>query len=260
VEAWGDDTWDQSSNEPTTNGHIAIVAGGNHCLALKTDHSIVGWGYNDYGHADPPPGGGTFASIAAGYNFSLALSQACTPPTVTGHPVPQAACEGGEATFTVTAEGTEPLSFQWRKDGNNISGATSASYTINPVELVSAGDYDVIVGNACGSSTSNTASLTVWPGVEGDLDGDCDVDEDDYDAFVACFTGPGGGPIGPECAPADFDDDDDIDCDDWTEFKDSWTGPPANPPHFLRCGARVSPVIGGSEQRQAVEPVPPPAP
>jgi hypothetical protein len=71
--------------------------------------------------------------------------------------------------------------------------------------------------------------------VPGDLDGDCDVDLDDFAAFKTCFTGPDGGPIDPNCAAGDFDGDDDIDCVDWAEFKANWTGPPANPPRLLRC-------------------------
>ena len=57
----------------------------------------------------------------------------------------------------------------------------------------------------------------------GDFDGDNDVDEDDFDAFESCFTGPDGGPQSRGCTPGDFDGDDDIDCDDWALFVASWT-------------------------------------
>jgi hypothetical protein len=68
---------------------------------------------------------------------------------------------GTSATFSVTATGTG-LTYQWKKGGTNISGATSSSYTINPVVIGDAGDYTVVVSGACGSPvTSNTAVLTV---------------------------------------------------------------------------------------------------
>ncbi len=69
--------------------------------------------------------------------------------------------------------------------------------------------------------------------VPGDFDGDGDVDTADLTAFINCFTGPGGGPIGPPCQPGDFDGDLDIDCGDWAQFQQAWTAPgspPASPP------------------------------
>ncbi|MBU0718000.1 MAG: hypothetical protein KJ749_07115 [Planctomycetes bacterium] len=74
---------------------------------------------------------------------------------------------------------------------------------------------------------------TVLP-MRGDFDDDRDVDLDDYDAFVLCFTGPGGGPVAGGCEPGDFDGDDDIDCDDWNDFLMAWTEP-TGPPQFADC-------------------------
>lgn len=82
-------------------------------------------------------------------------------PSITDNPDSQALCEGGSVTFTVSAAGTAPLSYQWRRNGSNISGATSSGYTINPVASVHAGNYDCVVSNACGSVTSSAATLTV---------------------------------------------------------------------------------------------------
>jgi hypothetical protein len=76
----------------------------------------------------------------------------------------------------------------------------------------------------------------------GDMDEDDDVDEDDYDRFVACFTGSTGGPIGPGCAPGDADSDDDCDCRDWEAFIENWTGPPAEPLLFWLCSGAIPAV------------------
>ena len=51
---------------------MAIAAGGEHSLALKTDGSIVGWGWNFWGQATPPDGN-DFSAIAAGDDYSLAI-------------------------------------------------------------------------------------------------------------------------------------------------------------------------------------------
>src|SRR3989304_823929 len=54
------------------NGFLAIEAGGYHSFALKSDGSIIGWGYNWHGQAIPPAGS-DYVSIAAGYENSLAV-------------------------------------------------------------------------------------------------------------------------------------------------------------------------------------------
>ena len=70
---------------------------------------------------------------------------------------------GQAVTFSVTAVGTAPFSYQWCKNGANISGATAATYAIASVQLTDAGTYSVIVSNCVGSATSGNATLTVDP-------------------------------------------------------------------------------------------------
>lgn len=96
-------------------------------------------------------------------NATLFVQSAVPPaPTITTHPANQTVFSGQTATFSVSASGTAPLSYQWRKNGINVSGATAFNYT-TPVTVV--GDsgtlYSVVVTNAGGSATSNNATLTV---------------------------------------------------------------------------------------------------
>jgi len=64
----------------------------------------------------------------------------------------------------VTASGTAPLSYQWQKNGVNIAGATSASYTTPVTTTADSGStFTVVVSNSVGSVTSSTATLTVNP-------------------------------------------------------------------------------------------------
>jgi hypothetical protein len=85
-------------------------------------------------------------------------------PSISGQPVSQSIPSGETATFSVTAKGTGPLSYQWSKNGTAISGATSTSYT-TPAETTSdnGAQFSVVVGNSTGSVISNTATLTVTP-------------------------------------------------------------------------------------------------
>lgn len=82
-------------------------------------------------------------------------------PSISVNPASQTKCVGNSVTFSVTTSGTPTPTYQWRKGGSNISGATASSYTISSVALSSAGSYDVVVTNTCGSATSSAASLAV---------------------------------------------------------------------------------------------------
>jgi glucose/arabinose dehydrogenase len=88
--------------------------------------------------------------------------QFTTAPSITLHPQDQTSPVGGSATFTVAASGAQPLSYQWQRDGVNISGANSTSYTITGVQSQDNGaTFRCQVSNAFGSVTSNPAQLTV---------------------------------------------------------------------------------------------------
>ena len=88
-------------------------------------------------------------------------STANQAPTITAHPASQTAPDGGSATFSVSASGTAPLAYQWQRNGANIAGAISASYTLSPVTTADNGaTFRCVVTNAFGSVTSNSATLT----------------------------------------------------------------------------------------------------
>ena len=84
-----------------------------------------------------------------------------TLPTITTQPVSQTITAGSSVTFTVAADGIPAPTYQWKKGGINISGETSASYTIASAQATDAGSYTVTVTNIAGSVTSNSATLTV---------------------------------------------------------------------------------------------------
>src|SRR5438132_14348742 len=85
-------------------------------------------------------------------------------PSITIEPVSQTVTTGQTATFTVVAAGTAPLSYQWRKSGTAISGATASTYTTPATTSADNGSqFTVVVSNTAGSVTSNAATLTVSP-------------------------------------------------------------------------------------------------
>jgi hypothetical protein len=84
-----------------------------------------------------------------------------TQPVITTQPVARTVVAGGGASFGVVATGTAPLTYQWRRDGQVIAGASSATLTLDSIQSAAAGTYTVVVSNASGAVTSAGATLTV---------------------------------------------------------------------------------------------------
>jgi RHS repeat-associated protein len=100
-------------------------------------------------------------------NATISLSGVA--PFVTGSPTNWTACAGDSVTFVVSASGSLPLSYQWRKggvnlsDGSTVSGATLSELLFSPVATIDNGStFDVVISNSCGSVTSSPpVTLTV---------------------------------------------------------------------------------------------------
>jgi len=84
-------------------------------------------------------------------------------PVITSQPQSQIGYWGKSVTFTVTAVGTESLSYQWQKDTVTIAGATQSSLVLTNLQITNAGAYSVVITGAYGSVTSNPAILTMNP-------------------------------------------------------------------------------------------------
>lgn len=96
------------------------------------------------------------------FEYTIVVSAAeDAAPVISSHPNSQSVSAGTAVTFSVTAEGTPAPTFQWRKDGVAINGATDTSFSIPAVVLGDTGDYSVVVENSSGRVTSNVATLTV---------------------------------------------------------------------------------------------------
>jgi len=86
---------------------------------------------------------------------------AVAAPSITTQPASLILVSGGTAAFTVVATGAP--TYQWRKDGAAIAGATSATLTLTNIQAANGGVYSVVVTTAGGSVTSSNATLTVTP-------------------------------------------------------------------------------------------------
>ncbi len=120
-----------------------------------------------------------------------------SPVTITSPPSNKTIMEGSNVNFTVTASGSAPFTYQWRRNGANLSnggnvyGATSASLAIISVMANQAGYYDVVVTNTCGPVTSSAAHLIVNTGYgagRGDLNCDGSVNFSDINPFVLALA------------------------------------------------------------------------
>ncbi|MCA8912163.1 MAG: immunoglobulin domain-containing protein [Planctomycetes bacterium] len=132
---------------------------------------------------------GSYYNLATGTFIDITVTG--QPPSISADPASQSLEEGQTATFSVTASGSS-LSYQWQRNGIDIGGAGSASYTTPTLTLADDGaTYKCVVTNAYGTATSNTATLTVTPytgpptkGGGGGGGGGCTVDPDKAPALL----------------------------------------------------------------------------
>lgn len=147
--------------------------------AQGTDPFIFRWRRNGTDIADATGSSYTTPALAvpdSGAVYSVVVSNAAgsvtsanatltvtpVPPSIASAPAPVAVSVGQIATFSVTAAGTAPLAYQWRRNGVVIAGATSASYATSAAALADNGAlFSVVVSNAAASATSANAALSV---------------------------------------------------------------------------------------------------
>ncbi|MEW6302216.1 MAG: immunoglobulin domain-containing protein [Verrucomicrobiota bacterium] len=158
----------------TVNDQLLVTAVSDNQAVLPDGNISLGTRGRDRTITMTPVGGGTATvtvtvsdgALSGSDTFQVTVSGGpVTPPSISTPPQSQTVNAGANVTFSVTASGSTPLSYQWRKNGANISGATGSSFTLNNVSASDAADYTVVVSNSAGSATSTVATLTVNPPV-----------------------------------------------------------------------------------------------
>ncbi|MBE2214433.1 MAG: immunoglobulin domain-containing protein [Opitutaceae bacterium] len=100
-------------------------------------------------------------SVGSATSSSATLTVTPPPsPSIDSQPTAMTSRQGSGAFFSVQASGTA-VTYQWRKDGADIAGATQATLFLNNVQPGDAGSYTVALANPGGSVTSNAAALAV---------------------------------------------------------------------------------------------------
>ncbi|MDO8629383.1 MAG: hypothetical protein Q7R41_02725 [Phycisphaerales bacterium] len=231
--------------QPLDVGTVLDVVGGPyHTVFLRTDRTVwvTGWDYN-IGALGPRPNPEPYRPLpVAGINNALAIGAGSATsfvltagmgPQIPQQPSNQTKTAGQAGAFTVLAFGTATLTYQWSRgvndllDGNGVSGANSATLTLNPVSQAMAGSYTVRIQNGFGQAISLPATLTVNC-VAGDANCDGFIDAQDAADLADCLNGPGN-PRPPECAQGafaafDMDGDGDVDLDDHAVFQRCFAG------------------------------------
>jgi hypothetical protein len=105
------------------------------------------------------------ASVSAGQDKAwldqVSYTFGPTVPLIVKQPANQFVLPGGAASLSVGAVGTPSLRYQWRRNGANIPGATSAAFSISPVGFTNSGAYSALVSNDYGFTISADALLGV---------------------------------------------------------------------------------------------------
>jgi uncharacterized protein (TIGR02145 family) len=167
----------QPQLQSITEGQIAtfsVVATGTAPLSYQWQKDTVDIsGATDFSYTTPATSlsdsGSLFRCIVSNSagsdtsdNAMLIVNTNPVAPTITTQPTEQSVTEGQTATFTITATGTTPLTYQWQKDSVDISGATDLSYTTPATTMSDSGSlFRCIVSNSEGADTSDNALLKV---------------------------------------------------------------------------------------------------
>ena len=150
---------------------FSVTAAGTGTLTYQWNKngSAIG-GANSASYSTPPAAasdnGASFTVTVTGASGNVTSNAATLtvngPPTIISQPASKTVIAGQTATFSVTAAGSAPLSYQWNMNGNAISGANSSSYTTPATTAGNSGaQFTVTVRNPAGAITSNAATLTV---------------------------------------------------------------------------------------------------
>ncbi len=89
------------------------------------------------------------------------ILEVLTPPVITTQPLGTTNQTGDSVTFIVEATGSDPLFYQWQRNGTNVLGAVTSTLILDAVTVIAAGDYSVVVSNLAGVVTSSNATLVV---------------------------------------------------------------------------------------------------
>lgn len=134
-------------------GHGGGLSVGSAAFATGTDHLHIMSAMAAHGGTGGPPTGYDNAGTISGFIITDQPVVSMSPNSVYGNP-------GDSVALSAYAVGVPPLSYQWRKNGVPISGATTTNYSIASLNSATAANYDLVVTNIYGKATSQVAVVT----------------------------------------------------------------------------------------------------
>ncbi|QYM79662.1 putative Ig domain-containing protein [Horticoccus luteus] len=185
-------TWIYGTPGALGSGAVTFLANGYYFLANDGDSDATGWAGMERGtyainggqvvpsvitdtNGDRGIGGeGAIAFSLNGDTLTVTTSDGtrdlvranaatAAVPAITTQPASLNVVTGSSVTLNVVASSSSAVTYQWRRDGVAISGATLSTLTLGTVHRADADNYDVVVTNAVGSNTSSLAHLSVAP-------------------------------------------------------------------------------------------------
>jgi hypothetical protein len=103
----------------------------------------------------------TVTNVAGADTSVTATITVGVPPSITSQPANQFVSVGSNVTLQVSGSGSTPMTFQWLKDGVNISGAVNSMLVLNNIQTNQSGLYKAVLANNFGSKTSAVATVSV---------------------------------------------------------------------------------------------------
>jgi glucose/arabinose dehydrogenase/sugar lactone lactonase YvrE len=158
VIGWGDNSeWQVSVPTDLTNA-VAIAAGAGHSLAMRSNGNVVAWGSPVYGAVEVPPYLTNVLAIATGEKQALALT---LEPVITVQQHFWFFLPESVATVPANVIGTIPWQYQWLLFDIPIEGATNASLIFSNAQPSNSGYYSFIVSNQYGWMISKQADIQI---------------------------------------------------------------------------------------------------
>jgi hypothetical protein len=164
----------QITSQPT---NLNVCANTNALFVIKTDGQNITYVWQKNGVSIPNSNNDslllTNVTAADVANYRVMMSYVCgsvisstvtlsisSPTQIASQPVAQSVCASQGFNFSVTALGNN-LHYQWKLNGNNITGANSSTFSKTLVSANDSGNYTVTVTGTCGSETSNSVKLSI---------------------------------------------------------------------------------------------------
>ena len=175
----GGNTWSNVATTTSVSGNALTLS-----MTATAQANMDGWLYR-----------GSFTNLYGSATTTLATLNILSPPAVTQNPSSQIVAVGGAATFTAAASGVLAPTVQWQLSTNggtafnNISGATSASYSFTVTSGQGGYQYQAVFTNASGSATSTAATLTLATAPTASRPGNVSVNTGSTATFTTTIAG-----------------------------------------------------------------------